>query len=245
MIITVLRPTLVDTLRSIFDQRFDGRVQILIGIDAQQGDLSLVEDACRALPDRYSVLLIYPGYSTSRRHGGLDYSWIGGSLRIILSYLANSRYITTLDDDNWWSDDHLASMHAALSTGADWAWSLRWYVHPISRRPICHDDWELIGPGKGHYVEWGGWVDPNCLAINKIACEAALRWWSIPPRNSPTALDSDRTLFRILSTRYQGLATNRNSVFYQISETDRFMHPFRLSKIGAERYSSFAKAEAT
>ncbi len=30
----------------------------------------------------------------------------------MLSYLANSRYVAYLDDDNWWADDHLSAMHA-------------------------------------------------------------------------------------------------------------------------------------
>jgi hypothetical protein len=237
---TIVRPTIADAIQSVFDQRFDGSVQILIGIDACNGDVSVVEQICRVVPDRHSVLLFYPGYSTSRRHGGLDASWVAGSLRTILSYLANSRYVATLDDDNWWSNDHVSSMHATLSAGAEWAWSLRWYVHPSSRQPICHDEWESVGPGKGYFSGWGGWVDPNCLAIDKIACEAVLRWWSIPLRNSPGAMDSDRNVFRILRTQFRGAPTGRHSVFYKISETDRFMHPYRLSVIGEQRYHSCA-----
>jgi hypothetical protein len=239
---TILRPTIADAIRSVFDQRFDGSVQVLIGIDASASDLSFIEEICRAVPDRHSVFLFYPGYSTSRRHGGLDASWIAGSLRTALSYLANSRYVATLDDDNWWSNDHLSAMHAALSAGADWAWSLRWYVHPSSRQPICHDEWESVGPDKGYFSEWGGWVDPNCLAIDKIACEAVLRWWSIPLRNSPGAMDSDRNVFRILRTQFRGVPTGLHSVFYQISEADQFMHPYRLSVMGKERYHAASLA---
>src|SRR5205814_8657034 len=124
---TILRPTIADAIRSVFDQRFDGNVQILIGIDASTTDWSLVEGICRAVPDRHSVLLFYPGYSTSRRHGGVHATWDGGAMRVILSYLANSRYLAYLDDDNWWSDDHLSAMHRTLSAGAEWAWALPWY----------------------------------------------------------------------------------------------------------------------
>ncbi len=67
---TMLRSTIGDAIQSVFDQRFDGNVQMLIGIDAAAGDPSQVEQICRAVPDRHSVLLFYPGYSTSRRHGG-------------------------------------------------------------------------------------------------------------------------------------------------------------------------------
>lgn len=237
---TMLRPTIADAIQSIFDQRFDGSVQILVGIDASTGDAGLVEQICRSVPDRHSVLLFYPGYSTSRRHGGVHAPWDGGSLRTVLSYLANSRYIAYLDDDNWWSDDHLSSLHAALAAGAEWAYALRWYVHPGSRTPICRDEWESVGPGGGHFATWGGWVDPNGLAIDKIACEAVLRWWSIPQRNSSKATASDRNVFRILRTEFRGAATGRHSVFYEISEADNFMHPHRLRWIGEQRYRSCA-----
>jgi hypothetical protein len=230
---TTLRPTIVNAAKSVFSQRFAGKVQTLIGIDASTADLRRVEQVCAAVPDRHSVLLLYPGYSTSSRHGGLHPDAFGGSLRTILSYLANSRYVAYLDDDNWWSEDHLAALYAVLSAGAEWAYGLRWFVHPGSRQPICRDDWESVGPGRGYFSNEGGWVDPNCLAIDKIACEDVLRWWSVPRHYSP----ADRNVFRILRTEFRGAATGLHSVFYQITETDS-MHPYRLSVIGDERYRS-------
>jgi hypothetical protein len=237
---TTLRKTIGDAIQSVFDQRFPGSVQLLLGIDASIGEMPPLEEIFRRVPDRHSVLVLYPGYSTSRRHGGLHFARDGGSLRTILSYLANSRYVAYLDDDNWWSDDHLSSMHAVLSGGSDWAYALRWYVHPRSRRPICKDEWESIGPGKGFFRETGGWVDPNCLAIDKLACEGVLRWWSIPQRNSALAMDADRVVFRLLRTQYRGAGTGRHTVYYEISEADQFLHASRLSVIGAERFSASA-----
>lgn len=235
---TVLRPSIVDAIGSVFAQKFEGRVQLLIGVDAPVGSFDIVERACRAVPPQHLVQIFYPGYSTSRRHGGLHYSWDGGSLRTMLSYLANSRYVAYLDDDNWYAAGHLASMRDAVQ-GNDWAYSRRWYVHPVSRRPICEDEWEAIGPVPGGTeVDEAGWVDPNCLAIDKVACEAVLRWWSIPLRNTSTATDADRNIFRILRTEFKGRGTGQATVFYMLSESDLFRHPFRLSKIGAERYAA-------
>jgi hypothetical protein len=233
---TMLRPKIADAIHSVFNQGFAGSVQLLIGIDVAQDGWLDVEEICRSVPDRHSVLLFYPGYSTSRRHGGIDPSWCGGSLRTILSYLANSRYVAYLDDDNWWSNDHISTMHAALSDGADWAWALRWFVHPASRQPICPDEWESVGPGKGFFDFLGGWVDPNCLAIDKTACEAALRWWSIPHK---TKMDSDRNVFHVLRTQFRGAPTGKNTVFYELSESDS-MHRHRLNMIGDHRYRAFA-----
>ena len=234
---TVLQPTITDAVQSVFNQRFDGTIQLLIGIDTGHYELARVEQLCRSVPDRRSVFLFYPGYSTSRRYGGLHPGRDGGSLRTVLSYLANSRYVAYLDDDNWWSEDHLSTMYSVLSAGAEWAYALRWFVHPDSRQPICRDEWESVGPDAGFF---SGWVDPNCLAIDKIACEAVLRWWSIPAPNSVKCMDADRNVFHILSTKYCGAPTNRHSVFYKITETDS-MHPHRLKIIGEQRYHAAGK----
>jgi hypothetical protein len=102
---------------------------------------------------------------------------------------------------------------SVLAAGAEWAYALRWFVHPDSRQPICRDEWESVGPGAGVF---SGWVDPNCLAIDKIACEAVLRWWSIPGPNN--VMNADRNVFHMLNTEYRGAPTNRHSVFYKITE---------------------------
>jgi hypothetical protein len=233
---SILRPTIVEAIESVFTQKFPGRVQLLIGVDSPFGDLQVVEQACRKLPAHHAVQVFYPGYSTSRRHGGVHPEWCGGALRTIISYLANSQYVAYLDDDNWYADDHLSSLHNALQ-GHDWAYSLRWYVHPASRRPICEDRWESVGPVPTK-IDSYGWVDPNCLAIDKLACEAVLRWWSIPQRNSAYAMDADRHIFRILRTEFRGRGTNQATVYYTITESDPFRHPLRLELIGAEQYAA-------
>lgn len=235
---TILNRTIGDAISSVFAQKFHGRIQLLIGIDSPNGDLSVIEQVCGKIPPHHAVQVFYPGYSTSRRHGGLHYAWDGGALRTILSYSANSRYISYLDDDNWYADNHLSSLYEALQ-GHDWAYSLRWFVHPASRRPICEDRWEAVGPvPQGTEVDAHGWVDPNCLAIDKVACEAVLRWWSIPQRNTTYAMDADRNMFRILRTEFRGRGTGQATVFYTLTESDQFRHPFRLQKIGAERYAA-------
>lgn len=235
---TTLRPTVHRALKSIFRQQFDGRVQVLIGVDVPLGSRAALEETCRAVPERHCVFCVYPGYSTARRHGGQHGSGDGGALRTVLSYLANSRFVAYLDDDNWWSEDHLASMGQALN-GAEWAYSLRWFVHPESGRPICKDEWESVGPGRGEFQDFGGWVDPSCIAVNKQVCEVVLPWWAIPLRNSDR-WGADRHVFRILSREFKGCATGQYSVFYAVNEADA-LHEERMRLIGAERYAAAAR----
>ena len=235
---SILRESAKEAIASVFAQDFSGRVQLLIGVDAPLGDPTIIDDTCRELPPNYAVQIFYPGYSTSRRHQGLHYAWDGGAMRTVLSYLANSRYLSYLDDDNWYAKNHLSSMHRAIQDH-DWAYSLRWYVHPRSRKPICEDRWESIGPAKnGTMFDGAGWVDPNCLAIDKIACEALLAWWSIPQRNSTFAMDADRNIFRILAAEFRGRGTNLATAYYTLTESDPFRHPIRLQVIGPDRYAA-------
>jgi hypothetical protein len=229
---TILRQELADALRSIFVQDLGVRIHVLIGIDKLGADLSMLDAICEARPLNCLVQVFYPGYSTARRHGGLSPGGSGGVLRCILSYLANSPYVAYLDDDNWWRPDHIRLLRAALDR-ASWAFSLRWFVHPLSRRPNCVDQWESVGPGQGVFRErFGGWADPNCLMLNKVACEAVLPLWNQPLPGDPKAMSEDRNIFAALSRYYRGAGTSQPTAFYNLDPDDD-MHPLRLKLMGS------------
>ncbi|HTI80003.1 MAG TPA: glycosyltransferase family A protein [Acetobacteraceae bacterium] len=228
---SLLRPQLRDALRSIFAQDIIGRIQVLIGIDTLESDDSLVESVCRERPSKCAVQILYPGYSTSRRHGGLGLAYDGGVLRCILSYIANSQFVAYLDDDNYWRPDHLRLLRGAISQ-ADWAFSLRWFLHPVSRRPICVDEWESVGPGHGLFKEaFGGFVDPSCLMLNKITCEGVLPWWNRPMRGDQDGMSADRSVFAALYRSFKGAGTNVPTTFYQMNPADP-VHAARVQLMG-------------
>jgi hypothetical protein len=201
---SLLRPTIAQALRSVFAQEFSGTVQTLVGIDVPLGDARAIEAACRDRPDSHTLLLLDPGYSTSVRHGGLHPAWDGGALRTVLSYLAASRRVAYLDDDNWWAPGHLGSLGAALQ-GHDFAWAERIHVDRATRVP-------------GAPIPPDGFIDPNCLAIDKLACEALLRWWGLPKRDSGSGIDADRQVSRFLTEQFRGRGTGQASVYYAMRE---------------------------
>lgn len=228
---TILRSTLTKALHSVFEQNFPGRIQVLLGVDKPSSDLSLVTDLCSVRTAGCAVSVMYPGYSTSVRHGGLHPARDGGVLRCVLTYLANSRLVTYLDDDNWWVPDHLRRLAEAI-TGKQWAYALRWFVHPLSRRPICIDVWESLGPGRGCFnAKFGGWVDPNCLMFDKLTCEPVIRWWAIPLQGDAKAMSADRQVFHLLKNHYAYGETGTATVFYQLDPSGG-MHPPRLQWMG-------------
>jgi hypothetical protein len=228
---TILRPELADALASIFAQDFPGRIQVLIGVDAPLGDMSIVESACAARPERCVVQLYYPGYSTSIRHGGLCEAQDGGVLRTALSLLANSPLLAYLDDDNWWHPTHLRLLAQAIA-GHDYAYNLRWFVHPRSKRIVARDDYESVGPGRGVYTEaFGGFIDPNCLMLDKSRCLEVLPAWMRPVANDAKGMSADRTVFELLSTRYAGAGTDIPAVYYRLDPNDP-MHAERMTVMG-------------
>lgn len=223
---TILRPSIKKAIESIFAQSQSLYRQILIGIDGPAENVELIEQICRDRPPCVVVQLFSPGYSTQSRHGGLYLPRDGGALRAILTLLAHARHIAYLDDDNWWSEDHLGALLHAL-IGHDYAFSLRWFVHPTTARPIMVDQWESLGPDRGIFT--GGFIDPNCLMIDKMACADAVSQWMVPSVEDLGC--ADRSVFAVLRARYRGRSTGKPSCFYVLNEQDR-QHMLRLQFFG-------------
>ncbi len=227
---SIVRPEIAQALRSIFAQDLNGRIQVLIGLD-QLGDIAPIERACEERPDNCVVQVFWPGYSTSVRHGGLALARDGGALRTMLSYMANSPYIAYLDDDNWWRADHLRLLYGLMQQ-ADWAFSLRWFVHPQSRQTVCVDEWESVGPGRGIFQErFNGFVDPNTLMLNKVACADVLPCWTQPLPRDPVGMSADRVVFDNLMRRYRGAGSGEATSFYAMNPNDGLHEP-RKARMG-------------
>jgi FkbM family methyltransferase len=227
---SVLRPSLKAAVESVFQQKGLSSIHVLLGVDKAGGDRRIIDELVDSCPDHCLLTVVDFGYSTSVRHGGLYAAKDGGSLRTILSYAANSRYVAYLDDDNWWAEDHLLSLLKAIR-GHDWAYSLRWFVDADTMRPVCVDTWESAGPDAGIFSErFGGFVDPNTLMIDKIACEPVLRWWCFPLNGDPKAMSADRNVFHQLRTHYHGNSTHLATCLYRMDPQDG-LHPLRLKNI--------------
>ena len=159
------------------------------------------------------------GYSTSVRHGGLYRSQDGGALRTMLTYAANSRFVAYLDDDNWWHESHLALLRAAVE-GRDWAYTLRWFVDPDTLEPLALDRWESVGPGRGTFAkDYGGFVDPNSLMIDKLKCQAAVTGWTVPMKTDARGRTADRMVFEQLRRRPFGF-TGVPTSYYLLNPAD-------------------------
>ena len=219
LIRTVLRPTLAQAVRSVFAQDFAGSVQILVGIDGVPGDRVIVAPLAAECPARMRLDILDLPYSTAARRGGVYSNATGGALPVLLAYAAQARHIVYLDDDNWAAPDHLSRLHAACQ-GFDWAFTLRWLVDGPSGRILAVDQWESAGPGRGGFAaKAGGFVDPNCMMIDKLACHFALPWFALAM--TADGRGADRHLFAALAARHSAGSTGVPTVHYRIQPGDR------------------------
>ncbi len=230
---STLRETIFKALESVFAQTDIGPVQILIGIDIDpENNIDSLCSFLESAPDNIAISLINPGYSTSQRHGGMHKAFDGGALRTILSFLANSPFLAYLDDDNWWEKNHLSSLISVIKN-KPWAFSHRNYVHQESQKILGRDVIESVGPGKGIYNQKvGGFVDPNCLMIDKTKADAILNLWSTCMDSAPGSSTADRLIFNKLKNAPFG-DTGIVTANYVIDPKDP-VHPYRLKSLPPE-----------
>ena len=217
---TLCRPSLLRAATSVFQQIGVARLQVLIGIDVVRGETSVIDAVLAARPPQHAVTVLNLGYSTSLRHGGVHRSADSGALRTILTYCANSRFVTYLDDDNWMEETHIQRLLAAIRD-RDWAYTLRFLVDPETQETIAVDRWESVGPGKGIYKDQtGGFVDPNCIMIDKLRCDSMIRFWAIPLPDDGKNLTADRSVFDRLR-RFPAIGfTEAATVYYLMGTSD-------------------------
>ena len=221
---TVLRPSVERAIQSVFEQDLGRRIHLLIGVDKRLGDSETVNRALKSCPPNVGVTLFDPNYSTSVRHGGVHSNYFGGALRTILSFAANSRYVTYLDDDDWYGADHLSSLLFAVR-GQQWAFSERWFVNPYNLEPMCVDTIENLGPDAGIYASYGGFACPSSLILDKKQCAGMLHLWA--EAGTPRGDAEDRVVFKALRDHFRSYsATNRATVYCVIKPEDG-IHPLR------------------
>lgn len=244
VIVTTCRLSLARAVRSVYRQRLEGKLQILIGVDCDPHARldSLLAELAPDCPPHVTLSLIDLGYSTSRRHGGVHASFYGGSLRSALTLLADSRVVVYLDDDDWFKDDHCARVLAAIE-GKKWAFSYSIYADGNTSRELCVDEMESVGVGRGVYAErFGGFVRPSGLAIDKLQLLHIVHLWSCAAFAGGDG--EDRLIFEQLRKEPHG-CTGVASVCMALDPKDAmhgqrvaFMHARGVAYDGADKIES-------
>ncbi len=76
---------------------------------------------------------------------------------------------------------------------------------------------------------FGGFVDPSCLMINKLACPLAAHHWAMPLFDSPML--ADRAVFAHLLQNHKWRGSGAPTAFYTMNATDG-LHPIRVQRMG-------------
>jgi hypothetical protein len=225
---TVLRPVIVRAIESIFEQDFQGRIQILIGVDQQLGSLETLLQVLSRRPRHISAVYLNLPWSTSASHGGVHTALDCGSLRAILSFMANSRAVTYLDDDNTMMPKHVRLLFAALAGNA-YSFSQRLLVDERTNADLVVDRWDSVGPNRGRMAKQGGFVDTNCLMLDKIICCRVLGRWAESGTGKP-GLTADRNLFSAIHQAPHG-RVDQPTLRYYIRETSIFHHFIKTNAV--------------
>lgn len=190
---------------------------LLIGIEIAKGERSMLNQIRAKCPPHVSLTILDPGYSTAQRNGGFETNSFCGALPNILSLMANSHYVAYLDDYDWRSADHLASMMQAISW-KHWAVADRWMVRQETLWPIRRDKWDSVGPGSGINNErYGGFVAPSGLTLDKRACGNDLPQWDHALIEDGGG--NDRRILAALNCSFMWAASGRYKVYYVLNAT--------------------------
>jgi len=213
---TIVRPSLKRAVQSVFNQDTDGKIQVLIGVDKCLGDPAILDELLAEAPDNVCVTIVDPGYSTSKRHNGIHTASDGGSTRTVLSFLANSRYVAYLDDDNYWAVDHISSLLEAID-GVEWSCSLRWLQDEDTEELLTVDKWHSVGVGPTTLIqEPDGFADPNTVMVDKLACASLLHHWSSEYFPGPGNSGADRHFSNSLLRYRRHRPTGKATCFYML-----------------------------
>jgi hypothetical protein len=151
-----------------------------------------------------------------------DENFLGHRVYGSAPFLANSRYVAFLDEDNWFEPDHVASLMAKITAeGLVWAYALRKIVDADGRY-ICNDDCESLG----QWPTWnktGNLVDTNCYMLRR---DVALFTNTIWYRRFREEENPDFALCRKLLSDYPRCGTNgRYSVNYRVGSSPESVQP--------------------
>ena len=140
-------------------------------------------------------------------------NWYNGH-RVYASFpaLCNSDYVTYLDDDNWYDENHLSDlMGLVIEKDLDWSYSLRSIVDRDSCAFLCDDNCESLGTLCKSVIN-DYFIDTNVFLLKREVAVAVGPTWFAPGR-------TDRPVSRHLMTAYPKHGCSRkHSLKYGVVE---------------------------
>lgn len=177
--VTIITPSigsekLKDALRSVQSQTYNNITHLVVadGLEEYQDQvLEVIQQTYTTRPNKDVVLVSSP------ENTGAD-GFYGHRIYAGYPHLINSDYIFFLDEDNWYAEDHVASLVEVLDRGNDFAYSFRKIYNP-DKSYVCDDNCEALGkwPIYHSHKDPQYLVDTSSFAFNRKFLEKTCHLW--------------------------------------------------------------------
>jgi len=213
---TTGNPFLYDALLSVKKQTYTN-IEHYVVIDGNERK----KDALKIVSKFPDVKVLTLPYATGRDN------YNGHRIYAAATYLKNGRYISFLDEDNYYDPTHIQDCVDVVHDNYDWGYSLRKIVDK-DKNYICNDDCESLG--KHRSVLNDNFIDVGCWFLSKACALMVSPLWFRRARNPKEQPEVDRIITSTLiqhSPKFEG--TGKYTFNYRVgSRADSVQAEFFL-----------------
>lgn len=168
---TIGSPKLEDAIRSVQAQTYSNINHLLV-VDGEQYK-NAVYDVVLETAGNLPTIQVLP-YNTGKTGG----SFYGHRIYAGVPHFLNDDYIFFLDEDNWYEEDHVASLVEVLDRGNDFVYSLRKIFNP-DKSYVADDNCEALGkwPIYFSHEDPQYLVDTSAFAFNRKFLQQTCHHW--------------------------------------------------------------------
>lgn len=191
-LVTVITPTtgnifLYDALVSIREQTYKNieHYVVIDGVERQEKAMCILKN----FPEVKLLTLPYP--TGKDNFAESKYFYNGHRIHAAATYLCNGKYISFLDEDNYYEPDHISSCVDLVKKGYDWVYSLRNIIGQ-DKKFICQDNCESLGRWRS--VINSNLIDVGCYFLSKVSALIISPLWYRRARHPNEQPEADRII---------------------------------------------------
>jgi glycosyltransferase involved in cell wall biosynthesis len=194
---------LYDALLSVKKQTYDN-IEHYVVVDGVERK----KEALKILKNFPNVKLLVLPYAT-----GID-QYNGHRIYGAATYLSSGKYITFLDEDNYYNNDHIESCVGLANQGYDWVYSFRNIINQQGQF-VTEDNCESLGKWKSILND--NFIDVGCWFLSKTAALTVTPLWYRRARHPEEQPEVDRIITSTLMQHFSKFeATKKHSLNYRV-----------------------------
>ena len=175
---------LYDALLSVKKQTYQNLEHYVVidGIERKK-------EALKILKNFPNVKLLTLPYATGKDN------YNGHRIYAAATYLSNGKYVTFLDEDNYYEPNHITSCVNLVMDGYEWVYTLRNIIDK-DKNFICEDNCESLGHWPVYFNDGVFHIDTACFAIRRdVAIRIGHAWYG--------QWGADRQFFNAIKQQYK------------------------------------------